>query len=74
VRTTCTGINQRTAVGLLERRIPRTALLIKALSGGWEASQLPRLETRARTREPAPSTAQSSQPRSHARSESNRAR
>jgi NodT family efflux transporter outer membrane factor (OMF) lipoprotein len=35
--------NQRTAVGLLERRMTSTVLLIKALGGGWDASQLPAL-------------------------------
>jgi NodT family efflux transporter outer membrane factor (OMF) lipoprotein len=36
--------NQRTAVGLLERRMTNTVLLIKALGGGWDATQLPALE------------------------------
>jgi NodT family efflux transporter outer membrane factor (OMF) lipoprotein len=35
--------NQRTAVGLLERRMTSTVLLIKALGGGWDVSQLPAL-------------------------------
>jgi NodT family efflux transporter outer membrane factor (OMF) lipoprotein len=35
--------NQRTAVGLLERRMTSTVLLIKALGGGWDVSQLPTL-------------------------------
>jgi outer membrane protein TolC len=35
--------NQRTAVGLLERRMTSTVLLIKALGGGWDVSQLPSL-------------------------------
>lgn len=35
--------NQRTAVGLLERRMTSTVLLIKALGGGWNVSQLPSL-------------------------------
>jgi NodT family efflux transporter outer membrane factor (OMF) lipoprotein len=33
--------NQRTAVGLLERRMTSTVLLIKALGGGWDVSKLP---------------------------------
>jgi NodT family efflux transporter outer membrane factor (OMF) lipoprotein len=33
--------NQRTAVGLLQRRMTTTVLLIKSLGGGWDASQLP---------------------------------
>jgi NodT family efflux transporter outer membrane factor (OMF) lipoprotein len=36
--------NQRTAVELLERRMTSTVLLIKALGGGWDASQLPTLD------------------------------
>lgn len=33
--------NQRTAVGLLQRRMTATVLLIKSLGGGWDVSQLP---------------------------------
>ncbi len=35
--------NERTYVGLLERRMTSTVLLIKALGGGWDTSQLPAL-------------------------------
>jgi NodT family efflux transporter outer membrane factor (OMF) lipoprotein len=37
--------NQRTAVELLERRMTSTVLLIKAIGGGWDTSQLPALDT-----------------------------
>jgi NodT family efflux transporter outer membrane factor (OMF) lipoprotein len=33
--------NERTAVGLLTRRMTSTVLLVKALGGGWNVSQLP---------------------------------
>ena len=33
--------NERTAVGLLTRRLTSTVLLVKALGGGWNVSQLP---------------------------------
>jgi NodT family efflux transporter outer membrane factor (OMF) lipoprotein len=41
--------NQRTEVGLLERQMTSTVLLIKALGGGWNASQLPALEGAAKS-------------------------
>jgi outer membrane protein TolC len=44
--------NQRTAVGLLERRMTSTVLLIKALGGGWDASQLPALTTASQLTQP----------------------
>jgi NodT family efflux transporter outer membrane factor (OMF) lipoprotein len=34
-------INERTAVSLLTRRLTSTVLLVKALGGGWDISQLP---------------------------------
>lgn len=34
-------INERTAVSLLTRRLTSTVLLVKALGGGWDVSQLP---------------------------------
>ncbi len=36
--------NERTAVGLLTRRLTSTVLLVKALGGGWDVSKLPALE------------------------------
>jgi NodT family efflux transporter outer membrane factor (OMF) lipoprotein len=33
--------NERTAVSLLTRRLTSTVLLVKALGGGWDVSQLP---------------------------------
>jgi outer membrane protein TolC len=46
--------NQRTAVGLLERRMTSTVLLIKALGGGWDASQLPALMSSRASSPPRP--------------------
>ena len=37
-------VNQRTAVSLLTRRMTSTVLLVKALGGGWNISQLPAVE------------------------------
>jgi len=34
-------VNERTAVSLLTRRLTSTVLLVKALGGGWDVSQLP---------------------------------
>ncbi|MFI4941440.1 MAG: efflux transporter outer membrane subunit, partial [Burkholderiales bacterium] len=39
--------NERTAVDLLNRRLSANVLLIKALGGGWNASQLPDVAFRA---------------------------
>jgi NodT family efflux transporter outer membrane factor (OMF) lipoprotein len=36
--------NQRTAVTLLTRRMTSTVLLVKALGGGWDVSQLPAVD------------------------------
>ena len=36
--------NERTAVGLLTRRMTSTVLLVKALGGGWNVSQLPAVD------------------------------
>jgi outer membrane protein TolC len=35
--------NERTAVDILQRRMIGSVLLIKALGGGWDASELPSL-------------------------------
>jgi NodT family efflux transporter outer membrane factor (OMF) lipoprotein len=37
-------INERTAVGLLTRQLTSTVLLVKALGGGWNVSQLPAVD------------------------------
>jgi outer membrane protein TolC len=37
--------NQRTAVDLLARRLAASVQLIEALGGGWNASQLPSVES-----------------------------
>jgi outer membrane protein TolC len=39
--------NQRTAVSLLTRRLTSTVLLVKALGGGWDVSQLPSVDAQA---------------------------
>jgi len=36
--------NERTAVSLLTRRMTSTVLLVKALGGGWNVSQLPAVD------------------------------
>jgi NodT family efflux transporter outer membrane factor (OMF) lipoprotein len=36
-------VNERTAVDILARRMAASVLLIKALGGGWDVSQLPKL-------------------------------
>jgi NodT family efflux transporter outer membrane factor (OMF) lipoprotein len=36
--------NERTAVSLLTRRLTSTVLLVKALGGGWDVSQLPAVD------------------------------
>jgi len=36
--------NERTAVGLLTRRMTSSVLLIKALGGGWDVSKLPAVD------------------------------
>jgi outer membrane protein TolC len=38
--------NERTAVDILTRRMNSTVLLIKALGGGWDVSQLPAVSVR----------------------------
>jgi NodT family efflux transporter outer membrane factor (OMF) lipoprotein len=37
-------VNERTAVGLLTRQLTSTVLLVKALGGGWNVSQLPAVD------------------------------
>lgn len=39
--------NERTAVSLLTRRLTSTVLLVKALGGGWDVSQLPPVDSQA---------------------------
>ncbi len=46
--------NERTAVTILGNRMSASALLIKALGGGWKASDLPPLTTRAPDSTPNP--------------------
>ena len=41
--------NQRTAVDILTRRMNSTVLLIKALGGGWDVSQLPELSAKGQS-------------------------
>jgi outer membrane protein TolC len=36
-------INQRNDLDILQRRLDASVLLVKALGGGWDTTQLPRL-------------------------------
>jgi len=50
--TTAQGLalnNERTAVQILSRRMTASVLLIRALGGGWDASQLPSADLQAST-------------------------
>jgi hypothetical protein len=52
--------NQRTAINILGNRLNATVLLIKALGGGWKASDLPmKCKPPPRVKEPRSSAQQS---------------